>query len=178
METSDKEDEKLTVTLSIVQGVIQLSKLQIRNIFAAHGAKTPANDEVILPAYLARLIFADVLEKLTFLRPEHRSLLLAEADDLISTTPEAEQLHTLIFADAKYVVWTGYTGFLDLENGENVVELPSPPQETISYNLNEIYRRFILKLEKRSGLYVKRQNADGNVEESSDLRDRTDHGLS
>lgn len=177
MEPSDS-DEKLTITLGMVQRIIRLSKLQLRNLFLTRNKAVPETDAALPPDDVAVLVFAEMLEKLAFLRPEQRTLLIGELLPVFEAVPHAARVYTLFFSDGKYALWEGRVGFLDLENGDTVEELANPAQETMMYNLNEIYRRFIVKLEKRSGLHAKKQNDDRDVEESSDLRDRTDYGLS
>lgn len=177
METSGA-DEKLTITLGMVQRIIRLSKLQLRNLFLARKKQVPEAHGELEPADVSVLVFAEMLEKLAFLRPEQRTLLIGELLSIFEAVPTAGRVYTLFFSDGKYALWEGRAGFLDIENGDTVEELANPAQETMMYNLNEIYRRFIVKLEKRSGLHAKKQNDDRDVEESADLRDRTDYGLS
>jgi hypothetical protein len=178
METSESEKEDLTITFGMVQGIVKLSKLQIRNVFAALDKPVPGKDDTVSDEEIAILIFADLLERIPFLQPEQRTLLLEEVGPLAAGTPAATQLNQFVIGDGRFAVWTGYQGFLDLETGENLPEPPAMFAHSISYNLNETLRREIERLHKRSGAYVKRQNADGNVEESPDFRDRPDYGFS
>jgi len=47
----------------------------------------------------------------------------------------------VIFLDGKYVMWSGYDGFLELATGDHIDNLPSPPIESVAYNMWELVRR-------------------------------------
>jgi hypothetical protein len=156
-----KEDAPLT--LSMVTGAISLSKLQIRSLFTGVlNRAVPAEDSVVSPEAFLFLLLADLMEKLPFLRPEQRTLILTE----MYRGPFAAQcnscLNQLVFADEKYCTWTKNFGFVDLETGDMGVAPKQPPMETIGYNLNELVRRARLNIEKRNGLHAKQPDA-GNV---------------
>lgn len=152
----------------MVTAYVKLSKLQLLNIFKSRGVDLPEPDAVISPELLMLTLLADLLERLVFLRPEQRTLILdiTKYAQITGTQDFAQ----LAFVDG-YCAWTGNTGFLKLESGEAVARIPSPPMETISYNLAELYRRGKYQIEKRSGMHVKRQDADRAVEEPTDIRD-------
>ena len=150
----------------MVTSVLGLSKLQIKNIFSVL-LRRPAPEP---PAKLSTadvwyLLLADLLQRVKFLKPEQQALLITQMQ-----LPDTVHLVHLVFADATHCTWTGRTGFLSLETGETA-ELQHPPLETIGYNLEELYRRGVLKIANRAGLNAK-HNA-GSVDESGDIRDRT-----
>ena len=160
----------------MLSGFIKLSKLQLLNIFRAGGQSNPAPEFELPPALLMRVILADYLERLPFLRAEQRELLLDATQE--AQTRGLTEFSQIGFVDDNYCTWTGHTGFLVLESGENITALPNPPMETISYNLMELYRRGKYQIEKRSGLHAKRQNNDSDVDEPADIRDRAPDGVS
>lgn len=144
----------------MVADLLALSKLQIRTLFTAVlGRPVPADTEPLKDDERLFLLVADLLEKLAFLKPEQRTLILTEMRASIPDTACKECLTQLAFADNQYCTWTGNTGWIDLETGEVAGTLPHPPMETIGYNLNELVRRAVLHIEKRSGLHVKKPNA-------------------
>lgn len=159
----------------MVTSYVKLSKLQMRNIFKARGAELPEPDDAMSPEMLMLTLLADMLERLDFLRPEQRTLIL-------DSTKYAQIMGTHSFAQLAFVdgycAFTGNTGFLKLDSGETVATIPAPPMETISYNLAELYRRGKYQIEKRSGMHAKRQDSDRDVEEPADVRDSDADGVS
>lgn len=154
----------------MVAETVKLSKLQLRNIFRTAGEQVPQPENAVSPETLLLVLVGELVFNLNYLTAEQRQLILDYADDLWGHI-EQEKLAQIVFVDGKYCTWTGQTGFVDITSGDPVDELTVPPVETISYNLNELYRRKKLQIEKRSGLHAK-QNVAGNVEESADVRDR------
>lgn len=147
----------------MVTSVLDLSKLQIKNIFNVLLRRpAPEPPDKLLPADVWYLLLADLLQRVKFLKPEQQAILITQ----IQLPGTAH----LVFADATHCTWTGRTGFLSLETGDTA-ELQHPPLETIGYNLEELYRRGVLKIANRAGLNAK-HNA-GSVDESGDIRDRT-----
>jgi hypothetical protein len=173
METSEKEKP---VTWSMVTETVKFSKLQLRNIVKSGGFDMPAEGDAVMPELLVRVLTAAMLENLVFLTPEQRALILDETATV--QTQAVTDMALVAFADGAHCTWTGHTGFLDLSSGETVAQLPAVPMETISYNLNELYRRGKYKLEKRSGLHAKRQAADGDVEKPAHVRDSSTDSVS
>jgi hypothetical protein len=171
IESSAKEKAVPHLTLGMVTGLIRLSKLQIRALFSGI-LRQPVPDETILlsDAAVLFLLTADLVERLPFLKPEQRNVLLAEFwPTLESAGPQLfSQLNQFVFVDSQFCTWTRMTGFLDLQQGEWVTELPHPAMETIGYNLNELYRRGRRHIEKRSGLHAKHRA--GSVEEPGNVR--------
>lgn len=158
METSSEETG---LTLNIVTSVLKLSKLQIRAIFTGVlGKPQPEGDANLPQKDIFFLCVGDMLERMGSLKPEQRQLIMSElhAADVF-TFPGLRQV---IIADGKYCTWSGATGFIDIETGEQVAPLPDPPMETIGYNLNELYRRGLLLAEKRKNHVEK--SAAGSVE--------------
>lgn len=146
----------------MVTAGLKLSKLQVRAIFTTILQKSiPDLDSTAEPGDVFCFLVADLLEKLAFLSPEQRTLILTEIKPAL-TVPATETIQ-LGFADQQYCVWTGRTGWLDLETGEELVGLETPFMETIGYNLTELYRRGILMLENRNGFHVKKSSA-GSVD--------------
>jgi hypothetical protein len=164
------------ITVNMVTGFVKLSKLQIHNIFKAAGYAAPTPEFEIPPELLMRMILADYLERLGFLRPEQRALVLDATSD--AQKRGLTEFTQLGFVDDNYCTWTGHTGFLVLDSGENVDSLPAPPMETIAYNLLELYRRGRHQIEKRSGLHANQQNPDRAMEEPADVRDSAADGVS
>ena len=170
METSIGEKR---LTFGMVTRALKLSKLQIRTLFlTVLRQPIPRDDDVVKDndPLLMTLIFADILERVAFLLPEQRTVILTEIwAHLFSGEACNSQFNQIVFIDSQYVTWTGEKGFLNLHTGDWVEELPHPAMETIGYNLNELYRREKLRIEKRSGFHVKQHNA-GSVEEPRDVR--------
>lgn len=157
----------------MVVQVLQLSKLQIRAVFTdVLGEEYPEN-QPLPDVAVFYLLLADLLEKLAFLSPEQRSLVLKEMHKALKDqwAVSATFLHdldlasVLVFYDNAYVTWVGQQGFLSLETGERVEKLPRPALEAIGYNLSELYARGKYKIEARSGKHVKKHN-EGSVAES------------
>jgi hypothetical protein len=163
------EGKKLT--FGMVTRALKLSKLQIRALFlTVLREPMPAEDESLNDKFLVTLVFAELLEKIAFLLPEQRTAIMTEIWIALFNTPAFEtQFNQIVFIDSQVTTWTGATGFLDLQTGEWISELPHPAMETIGYNLNELYRREKLRIEKRSGFHVKKHNA-GGVDEPGDIR--------
>lgn len=157
----------------MVTRALKLSKLQIRTLFLTALREPMPKDEDLVrdnDPFLMVLVFAELLERLAFLLPEQRSAILTEIwVDLFNTDACNNQFNQIVFVDSQFCTWTGETGFLDLTSGEWADELTHPAMETIGYNLNELYRREKLRIEKRSGFHVKKHSA-GSVEEPGDLR--------
>jgi hypothetical protein len=168
--------DKKPVTWRMVTETIKLSKLQLRNVIKIGGFTTPDLDAPPEPKLLMWVLTADMLEHIYFLKPEQRTLILEEsaAAQIKGLTGFAQ----LVFADGLYCTWTENTGFLDLDAGTTIAELPVPPMETISYNLYELNKRGLFKIENRSGLHAKRQEHAGNVEEPADVRERPANSVS
>jgi hypothetical protein len=166
METSSDKKE---LTFGMVARNVQLSKLQLRTIFMAVLNLPEVVDDAPIPNEpLFFILLADMLEQLTFLTAEQRLLIVQGLYETRHVNDDACCLNQLIFADNQHCTWTGHTGWVDLESGEDVESLPYPPVETIAYNLNERCRRVRLKIEKRSGLHAK-HNA-GSVDEQGNVR--------
>jgi hypothetical protein len=156
------------LTFGMVTRLIQLSKLQIKAIFSTILRQPhPANDTALSDTVTFFLLAADLFERLPFLKPEQRTLLMTELWRTLETA-NLKRLQQVVFLDAHFCTWTGQTGFLDLRQGDWLPELEHPACETIGYNLNELYRRGRAHIEKRSGLHG--QHRAGSVEESGNLR--------
>ncbi len=159
----------------MVMRVVTLSKLQLRNIFTAILKQPmPAQDDGVSPDSLFYILLADVLGRLEFLQPEQR-LLIVEGVLGQRQQPQPEDapccMEQIAFADGRYCTWTGHTGWVDLESGETMAMLPAAPLESIAYNLNELYRRGVLQIEKKAGFHAKKFDA-GSVDESGDVCQR------
>lgn len=145
METS--ENSELTVTTESLAPILKLDKLQVKSALRQHGYDE--NNQVPLPRYvILRLLLADLLERLVFLKESQRQAILDEYDFSINTNDE--QWETLAFADGNWCTWSGRTGWLDLTTGDAVNALPAAPVETIGYNLVTLYIRAMAKLRKRN----------------------------
>ncbi len=144
----------------MVAAVLDLSKLQIKNIFSVVLRRTtPGPTEKLTPADVWILLLADLLQRIKFLTPEQQTLLLSQITPIVTAY--------LVFADGAHCTWTGRSGWLNTGTGDND-ELQHPPLETIGYNLDELYRRGVLKIANRAGLNAK-HNA-GSVDESGNIR--------
>jgi hypothetical protein len=178
METIEKTSaEEKQLTWGMVTQAVKLSKLQIKNIFRVRGVEPPPAEQVIQPDELILILAADMLEKLLFLQPEQRTLILDSISECLGGVI-AGDFTQLGFVDGQYCLWTGNTGFLDINSGDTLKELPAFPLESISYNLNELYRRGRLKIERRSGFHAKRQTPEGTVEEPEDFCERPTNSVS
>ena len=96
----------------------------------------------------------DLLDTLAFLdETQRRTLMIAMRPALYSYAPSVEDLldheHTRIapeappvvllsFADGKYVTWSGYTGFFELDTGHIITGYAPHPLESVAYNLTEL----------------------------------------
>ena len=172
MENSEglKEDR---LTLQILARVLKLSKLSIANIFRTIvGQKQPTPEEELSVPVAVFLLLADRFERLPFLEPEQRAVLLSEiwsslfqADNFLR-----QQVH-VVFIDNSYCTWTGQTRFLDMKTGESVEKLPHPALETIGYNLNELYRRGLMHAQtsQKRAAHVNKQR-DRSMEEQGYVR--------
>ncbi len=170
--------EEKRLTWSMVTQVVKLSKLQIKNILRTRNADLPPPEDEIEPYHLAILLAADMLEKLMFLQPEQRILILDAIEAPIAAIAADAGFYQLGFVDGRYCMWTDHAGFLDITTGDIIAELPVFPLESISYNLNELYRRGKLKIERRSGMHAKRQDSEGTVDESADFCERPTDSVS
>jgi hypothetical protein len=170
METIKTSNGEKKLTLGMITRALRLSKLQIRNFFlTVLREPMPQEDAVLSPRVLLFLLTADMFEKLAFLKPEQKTVILTELwAGLYADEHVFNRLNQLMFADSQYCTWTGRTGFLNLDTGEDVPQLPHPPMESIGYNLSELYRRGQLLIENRSGLNVKKHNA-GSVDEQGNV---------
>jgi hypothetical protein len=165
METMETSGEKKDLTLGMVMPALNLSKLQTRAIFTGVLNKPqPKPDAPLLKRDVFFLLIGDMLERLVFLKAEQRILILQGLQSLFDDPNVCREcLKQLVFADGRYCTWTGQSGFTDLESGESA-SLAHPPMETIAYNLDELYRRGVLLIEKRAGFHAKKSPA-GSVDE-------------
>jgi len=166
METMETSGEKKDLTLKMVIPALNLSKLQIRAIFTGVlNKQQPDLDAPLEQQAVFFLLVGDMLERLAFLKPEQRTLIMQELRTTFANPSVCREcLQQLAFADGRHCTWTGHEGFMDLESGERVHTLPHPPMETIAYNLDELYRRGALMIEKRNGFHAKKPVA-GSVGE-------------
>jgi hypothetical protein len=175
--------EEIDLTLDMVMRVVKLSKLQVRGIFTAVLQRGfAAGSDYVDKEAVFYLLLADMLENLQFLSSEQR-LLVGEmmrrsqydagldADALTSGCG-----YTLAFADGRYATWTGAPGWVSLDSGDHVAQIPRPPLETIAYNLDELYRRGVQIIKSRSGLNV--DNSAGSVEKPGDVCERPTNPVS
>jgi len=147
----------------MVTGGLKLSKLQVKNIFTTVLNKSmPVSDDIADPEDTFCLLAADALEKVAFLSPEQRTLILLELRPVL--TVPCRVTVPLVFADGRYCAWEGRTGYLDLETGDQIEEIPHLPLQMIGYNLPELYRRGVWMLENRNGFHVKKSTA-GSVDQ-------------
>lgn len=162
METSERKEPR--VTMASLAPILKLDKLQLQAAIRALG---PCEGNNPLPRCVVfRVLLADMLERLDFLKPSQRQAILAKYDE-VALVPGFIPWQTLAFADGKWCTWTGHQGWFDLTDGETVQELPAPPVETIGYNLKTLYQRACAQIEKRQ------QNAQhhaGSVEEPGNVR--------
>jgi hypothetical protein len=163
--------EEKQLTFGMVTRALKLSKLQIRTLFLTILREpVPADDAPVRDTFIMALVFADLLERVAFLLPEQRSAILTEIWIGLFSSPQFDtQFNQIVFIDSQFCTWTGQQGFFDMASGEWAEELPHPAMETIGYNLNELYRREKLRIEKRSGFHVKKHHT-GSVEEPGDIR--------
>ena len=161
METSEEKTPLAPdtdgLTINMVIPVLKISKLQMRNIFEnILDLPYPEDDEIIPEKALRLLFFADLLVRVKYVAAEQQQILLNKVN-------RSEWPDKFVVADGKYCTWTGQTGFLNLETGEKINELPEPPLETIGYNLVELHRRGLLQAEEWKD--AKKHNS-GSVDES------------
>jgi hypothetical protein len=151
------------LTFGMVTAGLKLSKLQVKNIFTTVLNKSmPVSNDSADPEDTFCLLAADALEKVAFLSPAQRTLILLELRPVL--TVPCRVTVPLVFADGRYCAWEGRTGYLDLETGDQVDEIPHLPLQMIGYNLPELYRRGVWMLENRNGFHVKK-SAAGSVDQ-------------
>lgn len=164
---------KEEVTLAMVAPILKLSKLQLRSVAASlnyNGA--PADwfrddTQPLPPDVFSAILLADLLErKCVFLNAEQRRLILDE--QLEYPAPSM-----IAFADGAYCVWDGLTGYLDLETGDTVPELPVKAVETIGYNLVALRERALNEIAKRQRKAHGQEHPAGSVDEPGDVCDGT-----
>jgi hypothetical protein len=165
------------VTWRMVTETVKLSKLQLRSVVKTGIFRAPESDDApVSDQLLTRVLTADMLERLAFLKPEQRALILDESQE--AQRLAYANLMQLAFVEGRYCTWTGYRGFLDLESGETITELPVPPMETISYNLQELFRRGKHQIEKRNGYHGQHQDPKSPLDEPPDVLERPADGVS
>ena len=167
METS--ENQKYPVTLASLAPILKLDKLQIRKHAKYYNyANEKANPEVgPLPRYvILRLLLADMLERLTFLKPSQRQAVVDWYNEDIDNN--FDQWQTLAFADGNWCTWTGMIGWRDLTTGDIMTTLPAPPVETIGYNLTVLYARAVAQIKKRAE--HARKHPSESTDEPGDVR--------
>lgn len=175
----ENSDRGVPITWSNVTAAVKLSKLQLRHVVKTGGYAPQDENANPEDSLIMRVILADMLENLAFLSPQERVLILDE-----STAAQEHVLFSrmgavlLAFADGRYCTWTGLTGFLSLETGDTVQELPHPPLETISYNLTELFRRGINQITIQAERHARRQIDAKTVDESTNVREHSADGLS
>lgn len=167
------------LTWNMVTEQINLGKLQIRTILSLLNRKEPAPDGAVEDVILITLLVAELLEQIR-LTAEQRNLILLETRDTVDAVIMYDQLAQLCLVDGVYCAATGVTGFIDLNTGDKITDkLPIPPLETISYNLNELWRRGRQRILNRSGQNATgQQNADANVAEPANVRPGATDGVS
>lgn len=149
METSEKPGLKtLKITPESLAPILKLDKLQLQ---AAVRALGPFELNGELPNYVVlRVLLADMLERLAFLKPSQRQAILIEYDESYSASEfDGPPWTQLVFADGNWCSWSGHTGWFDLTTGETVTELPAPPVETIGYNLVTLCERAFAQMKAR-----------------------------
>lgn len=163
-----KEEE--AVTLAMVAPILKLSKLQLRSVAASLTYNGAAdwfrNDTQPLPqGVFGAILLADLLErKCVFLDAEQKRLIL---DAQLDYAPPG----MLAFADGAYCVWDGLVGYLDLETGDIVPELPAKAVETIGYNLVALRERALNEIAKRQRTAHGKEHSAGSMDEPGDVCD-------
>ena len=131
--------------MDIVTTGTELSQLQLRAVFRLLGylqIPPPATDLSAIECW--RLWICMLINRLKFLAPEQRSVLM---EIVLSTLPElsleavAGQTPVVVIADSRYATWHGYTGWFDLQTGEDISAIPGHPLETIAYSLIALFHR-------------------------------------
>lgn len=128
---------------------LRLNKLQIKNLFET---LQPSPRDWADEFKTRLLVLADLLERLSYLNPASRTAILRGVWASVNRTTHDQLLpmKSIYFADGAYCCWTTSSGWLDLETGETVGHLPSPPAETISYNLDVLEQQVKQKLERKT----------------------------
>lgn len=147
--------------------VLKIGKVQIRNIFETQLAEPyPDPDDLLSEKALFFLFFADLLLRVKYIPVPQQQMVLNALNRANIWPPEKKdrlQHCPFVVADGRYCTWGGHTGFLDLETGDSVKQLPDPPLETIGYNLIELYRRGVLQAEEWKNA---KKHSTGSVDES------------
>ena len=144
-----------------------LDGLQLRALFkdTLGFPGMPAEEHVLTGPECLVVWVAAMLGRLEFLSPEQRLLIMDEVHgSLMSMAVQhgGPQQNILAIADGRFVTWTGHTGYLDLRDGSAIRELPSPPLETLAYNLTVLYDRSRRQCEARA--QQERRDADHNAD--------------
>lgn len=137
-----------TTTSDGIAQFLSLSKLQIKNLFET---LQPSPLEYADNIKTRLLVLADLLERLSYLNPASRVAILRgiwAAVNRIEFNPMMP-MRSIYFADGSYCCWTAAEGWLDLDTGETVLQLPAQPAETISYNLDVLEQTAIKKLDQK-----------------------------
>jgi hypothetical protein len=151
--------------------ILKLGKLQLRAVAASLANAQYCDvgwfrDETSpLPVgAFGAVLLADLLErKCVFLSAEQKRLVL-------ETQLEYAPPGMIAFADGAYCVWDGLVGYLDLETGDVVPELPAKAVETIGYNLVALRERALNEIAKRQKKNGHKHSAR-SVEEPGDVCD-------
>lgn len=131
-------------SLQTVYDTFNGSILELRNALRQWGCPDPdktAYGVVVDARVLFGLGLLGLIGKISWLKEAQRQYLITailpyarEAVDRIDKATETE--FVVAFCDGRYVTWTNYRGFLDLETGENVERAGTEaPFESIAYNL-------------------------------------------
>lgn len=165
------KEEEAAVTLAMVAPILKLSKLQLRAVAASlNNNGIPVDwfrDETlpVPPDAFRAILLADLLErKCVFLSAEQKRLIL---DALFAYAPPG----MIAFADGAYCVWDGAVGYLDLETGDTVPELPVKAVETIGYNLVALRERALNEIAKRQRKTHGQEHSAGSLDEPGDVCD-------
>jgi hypothetical protein len=133
------------ITFGMLLPNLKLSKLQLKNIYDDRELADSADQDIIVhPDLLSELIFADFLLQLYFIDADQRQLITAYAGDIVTKLRGSYgPPKMLVFVDGLYFGTSEVPGLLDIKTGEPLNDPKYIPQESLVYNLEEMFRRKI-----------------------------------
>ena len=133
----------------------RLSKLRLRAFFSTIGHEKVPDEGVLIGLHDCFLFWTYTLvNRLKFLTADQTHLLFEQMlpqlmeVDLVTDLELADRAWLLVVADGRYATWENYTGWFDLEIGENAVLDAFTPLEAVSFSLCEMYRRNLAAVER------------------------------
>jgi len=141
-------------TLEEVIPFLKMDQLQISVAAMARQEPISASDS-LTESDIWFIVLADLLERLKFLQPAQRTLILATITGPVNklvfppispADDEKRPIVMITFADGVFCSWTNNPGWLDLKTGAAVEKLPAWPIESLAYNLSRLVTDLLRKI--------------------------------